>query len=68
MEARSYLLLEMELAKPLVPKRPASVIANRWVYSLIGKYMYSVHVHVLCKYHKDTAIFTCSIRNKATPI
>ena len=30
-EARSYLLLEMKLAKPLVPKRPASVIASRWV-------------------------------------
>ena len=39
-EARSYLLLEMKLAKPLVPKRPASVIANRWVklFSYFEKY------------------------------
>ena len=30
-DARSYLLLEIELSKPLVPKKPASVIANRFV-------------------------------------
>ena len=30
-DARSYLLLEIELSKPLVPKKPAPVIANRLV-------------------------------------
>ena len=30
-KACSYLLLEMELMKPLVPKGPKTVVVNRWV-------------------------------------
>ena len=28
-DARTYMLLELELSNPLVPKRPASVIAEK---------------------------------------
>ena len=29
-DSRSYVVLEVALEKPLIPKRPASVLAERW--------------------------------------
>jgi hypothetical protein len=39
-DAKTYVYLEIELQRPLIPRRPASVLAQRFVTNTVYMYMY----------------------------